>query len=115
MRIAALLVAHHVLSLEHLLHELLLLEHLLEVSLVYLLQLLLHHLLGHPHRCLSGLEDGLLTPESVHGEDLGVGLVRGGLHVGVEAYHGRLGLGRGHGQDRLVGRGRRDLRRLAVD
>jgi len=84
------LISHHILRLQHFLHEFLLLVHDLEVASVDQLKLVLHDLFGHAHGLFSRLEDGVLFPQAVHGEDLGVGLLSRRPHVRVQANHRRF-------------------------
>ena len=83
------LIPHHVLRLQHFFHELLFLVHDLEVTPINVGKLLLHDAVGHAHSSLSRLENRIVAPQSVHREDLRVGLLGGRLHVGVQAYYRR--------------------------
>jgi hypothetical protein len=60
------------------------------VASVDLLKLLLHNLLRHAHCRFSRLENGVLFPQAVHGEDLGVGLLSSRPHVRVQPNHRRF-------------------------
>ena len=79
--------AHHVLSLEHLLHEVLLLILLLKVTLVHSPYFFLKHGIRNSALVLLGsLEDRVFTPQTVHWEYLGVGLSSRWLKIGVDSY-----------------------------
>ena len=49
------------------------------------LDLSVHHTLWHSHLLLGALVDVLITPQTIHREDLRIGLLRGRLEVGIEA------------------------------